>query len=733
MNIYSLLRMEVMLMKKIIKKAISILLVAVMVFGAAPLAGFVGLELPELNLFSTKAEAATYSGTCGKNLSWSLNTSTGVLNITGSGAMTDFSYSSPWYSYHSYIKAVNIPNGVTTIGNWAFFLCENLTNITIPNSVKAIGEEAFGSCYSLKTITIPNSVTSLGIGAFDTCYNLSSVTIPNSVITIGGNAFYDCNSLTSVTIPNSVTTIGTGAFYSCDGLTNITIPNSVTTIGGYAFASCTNLKNVTIGNGVTTIGECAFTRCNKLASITIGNSVTTIGAGAFDSCTSLTNVKLPDSVTTIAAGMFYSCTSLTSITMGKKVTAIGDSAFRYCSSLKSITIPNSVTEIGWSTFGDCTAFTDVYYNGTEAQWKKITVDEGNEPLLNATIHYEKIKLISSKPANGEKYFSLENDIVLTFNQDIKEIYLPSICIREHETDKVVFTASAECIDINNNTLYLNNLVESPVVDKNGKKIEGVKLKGNMKYYLDIASDAISFDDGYFEGTKSKDDLAFSTYISKDRSLKEYGFKQEYTYLDNKYDFETSDKQKTKYLNGAGEAMATFCVPGLKEGMVPQGLTYYPEKQWYLISAYDKSDLPAEEKNNSVIYALDRNGNFVAQFNIHTAYGKDCRIHAGGIAVGKHNLYLTYYDSQIAYIPLSELDVPEKTVKDVCIRSSVDLGEQMRNTSVAYLSYSENGVLWTGNFYCPTPEAKAVGNEEIRTVENGKEKIIPGWDTPDSHS
>lgn len=109
-------------MKTVFKKAISVLLVAVMVFGAAPLAGFVGLELPELNLLSTRAEAVTYSGTCGENIIWTFNETTGTLEITGSGAISDYSNVSelPWYTYNSKIKYVVLSEGLTRIGDAAF-------------------------------------------------------------------------------------------------------------------------------------------------------------------------------------------------------------------------------------------------------------------------------------------------------------------------------------------------------------------------------------------------------------------------------------------------------------------------------------------------------------------------------------------------------------------------------------------------------------------------------------
>ena len=184
-------------------------------------------------------------------------------------------------------------NGYTCIEDGAFS-CLSLTSIEIPNSVTSIGDWAFCECTSLTSITIPNSVTSIGSSAFSGCSGLTSIEIPNSVTSIGAWAFCDCSSLTSVTIPNSVTSIEAGAFSGCSSLTSITIPNSVTSIGSSAFDGCSSLTSIEIPNSVTSIGDWAFCECTSLTSITIPNSVTSIGSSAFDGCSSLTSVTIGD-------------------------------------------------------------------------------------------------------------------------------------------------------------------------------------------------------------------------------------------------------------------------------------------------------------------------------------------------------------------------------------------------------------------------------------------------------
>ena len=169
------------------------------------------------------------------------------------------------YVYRDSVRKIELGNGVTSIGDNAFYSCHSLASITIPNGVTSIGDDAFNSCYSLASITIPNGVTSIGTYAFRYCYSLASITIPDGVTSIVEGTFNYCHSLASITIPNGVTSIGHAAFEHCYSLASITIPNSVTSIGSQTFHNCYSLASITIPNGVTSIGNNAFNSCYGVA------------------------------------------------------------------------------------------------------------------------------------------------------------------------------------------------------------------------------------------------------------------------------------------------------------------------------------------------------------------------------------------------------------------------------------------------------------------------------------
>ena len=198
----------------------------------------------------------------------------------------------------SSLTSITIPDGVTSIGNGAFHYCQKLKRVYITDlsawcKIDFIGFDAnplsngadlYLNNKLVTDLVFPDGVTSIGDYAFSGCDSLTSITIPDGVTSVGTEAFSSCNSLTSITIPDSVTSIGNGAFSSCDSLTSITIPDGVTSIGDDAFNRCSSLTSITIPDSVTSIGYRAFRYCTSLTSITIPDSVTSIGDEAFSSC-----------------------------------------------------------------------------------------------------------------------------------------------------------------------------------------------------------------------------------------------------------------------------------------------------------------------------------------------------------------------------------------------------------------------------------------------------------------
>ena len=316
-------------------------------------------------------------------------------------------YGADLYVNGERITDVVVPEGVKSIGNFAFVGYKNLSSITIPNSVTSIGISAFwgtdwynsqpdgvvyaGKClYKYKgempvgtNIEIKPGTLVICDSTFRDCKNLVSVTIPDSVMSIGYSAFSSCSSLSSITIPDSVTSINSSAFSGCASLFSITIPNGVTSIDGSAFSGCTSLSSITIPDSVTSIGWGAFSGCSSLSSISIPESVTGIEDLAFYDCEKLNAIKIHDSVTSIGGdafrdtdwynsqpdGVVYAGKCLykykgeipvgATIEIKPGTLVICDSAFRHCKNLVCVIIPGSVMNIGRSAFSDCSNLTSI--------------------------------------------------------------------------------------------------------------------------------------------------------------------------------------------------------------------------------------------------------------------------------------------------------------------------------------------------------------------------------------
>ena len=282
------------------------------------------------------------SGILNGGLAWKL-TKAGTLTVSGNGAMPDYSSAGeqPWNTQSSQIRKVVIENGVTNIGSCAFWNC-GVLSAEIPDSVTSIGNSAFRES-SIISVTVPSSVKTIGDSAFQNCKNLSSVTVSDGVETINQNAFRACTSLKSIALPSSIGEVGAAAFFQCQALTNA------------AFAP---------GSKQVKMGDNMFTQCYYLI-----------------------NVTLPESIDRISVEMFFDCLMLGRIDIPEDTKSIGARAFSSCSALANVGIPASITSIGAAAFQDC-SLKNIYFGGTESQWKTICKGDTITAVSNATKHYE---------------------------------------------------------------------------------------------------------------------------------------------------------------------------------------------------------------------------------------------------------------------------------------------------------------------------------------------------------
>lgn len=344
------------------------------------------------------ADTPPTTGSCGDNLTWSYDTATKTLTISGSGDMMEFGSSNPcpWSGYSSSIEVMEIEDGVTSFTTSRPMI--NLTTVNIGNSVTSIGNRAFQLCGKLNKVTLGNSVTTIDVGAFSECESLTEITLPDNLQIIGSGAF-SSTGLTSIHIPAKVYRIETGvgnSFSYCPGLNEITVDSNnitYTSDNGVLFSKdkttllfCPQAKTTcTIPAETTQIGGYAFLDCNKLSTITIPSTVTIIDNGAFEGCTSLTNITVPNLGTNgLKFKTFMNCTNLTTVTIGEGTKSI-NGAFEGCTKLTTVNIPASVTRIAGDSFKGCINLKEIIFSGTKADWEKMVNLTANPELRLATI------------------------------------------------------------------------------------------------------------------------------------------------------------------------------------------------------------------------------------------------------------------------------------------------------------------------------------------------------------
>lgn len=242
-------------MKQHLKKSISLLLALLLCVG----------------LFAFPVSAEETSGTCGDNLTWTLQN--GVLTVSGKGEMADFTTNSPapWMEHSALIQSVKVETGVTSIGKQAFYGLPSLATVTLSDTVKLLGELSFAQCAKLTQITLP-MVEEIGWGCFYNCVTLTSIRLPDTLRVIRDRAFYFCDSLAGITVPASVEMFGEMVFCFCESLVYANIQAPITILPYWTFYGCTMLRELNLPSSLTTVEHNALGECPELYYVVCNGS-----------------------------------------------------------------------------------------------------------------------------------------------------------------------------------------------------------------------------------------------------------------------------------------------------------------------------------------------------------------------------------------------------------------------------------------------------------------------------
>ena len=277
------------------------------------------------------ADNAPIGGSCGKSVTWALKDGTLTISGTGEMAYYDGDNPAPWKKYGEEIKSVVVADGVTKVSSAMFDGLTAATTVSFGSKVSGLDGNMLGLAHALESITVSDKNASYCVKD-GVLYSKSMTTLVRYPESKAGTAF---------TVPDGVKVIGSDAFSSCNKLTSLTLPTSVTTLERFSVYACENLKSIKLPSKLDSIGDFAFAYC-----------------------TSLTEMTVPEGVKVLSANALYEC-----------------------SSLKTLRLPVSLAEIGSYCTVKCDKLTDVYYAGTQKQWKLVKVDSSNPGLTKAKMHY----------------------------------------------------------------------------------------------------------------------------------------------------------------------------------------------------------------------------------------------------------------------------------------------------------------------------------------------------------
>ena len=571
--------------------------------------------------------------------------------------------SSAFYGFKS-LKNIEIPDGITSIENYAFCQCWSITSLSVPESVTSIGTGAFRFCGDLKEIKLPSNLTVLSDSLFGADANLEYITfgdaektdtviIPETVQKIGNYVFMNCEKIKNIKLPSNLKIIGKTCFQGCISLTGLFIPQSVESIGGGIFGDCDALQSVEIEdennnfifkdgilydvkNGILVsavnslipekviVDECtktidysAFADCDNLYEIEIPQGVVNIGEKAFARLDNLKNIDIPDSVTNITTLAFYRCNGLVSVQVPGSVTAIKNGTFRECNNLKKVILNEGITGIEQYAFYDCELLEEISIPGTVTtvgnsafyrckNLKNIEIPEGVTKIDGSAFIFcsslEQIKLPQSLVSIGSGAFDNCTSLI--------SVELPDNAIISSDTFKECKNLSDIVIsDTNNNYIVKNGIL----YNKNMTRIlcypAGIK---DTEFFVPDTVKTIG--DFAFYGTKALESINIPdsvTNIGTDAfgecsGLKEVVIPDSVTSMGEAVFYKCTSLEKVKLsvnITSPNPAVFQYC-SSLKEVVLPESMKFIS----FFMFSYCKeiTNIVLPDKLNSVLRSAFQN-------------------------------------------------------------------------------------------------------------------------------
>ena len=571
--------------------------------------------------------------------------------------------SSAFYGFKS-LKNIEIPDGITSIENYAFCQCWSITSLSVPESVTSIGTGAFRFCGDLKEIKLPSNLTVLSDSLFGADANLEYITfgdaektdtviIPETVQKMGNYVFMNCEKIKNIKLPSNLKSIGKTCFQGCISLTGLFIPQSVESIGGGIFGDCDALQSVEIEdennnfifkdgilydvkNGILVsavnslipekviVDECtktidysAFADCNNLYEIEIPQGVVNIGEKAFARLDNLKNIDIPDSVTNITTLAFYRCNGLVSVQVPGSVTAIKNGTFRECNNLKKVILNEGITGIEQYAFYDCELLEEISIPGTVTtvgnsafyrckNLKNIEIPEGVTKIDGSAFIFcsslEQIKLPQSLVSIGSGAFDNCTSLI--------SVELPDNAIISSDTFKECKNLSDIVIsDTNNNYIVKNGILYNKNITRILCYPAGIK---DTEFFVPDTVKTIG--DFAFYGTKALESINIPdsvTNIGTDAfgecsGLKEVVIPDSVTSMGEAVFYKCTSLEKVKLsvnITSPNPAVFQYC-SSLKEVVLPESMKFIS----FFMFSYCKeiTNIVLPDKLNSVLRSAFQN-------------------------------------------------------------------------------------------------------------------------------